>query len=330
MYDVYGIGNALVDIEYKITDDFLVSQGVEKGLMTLVDEQRQSELLLALDNINANKSCGGSAANTAIAISQFGGNSFYSCKVANDDFGHFYLDDMENNGVKTNNHSTSLPEGTTGKCMVFVSDDGERSMNTFLGITQTFSSECLNYDELKKAKWLYVEGYLVASETGMVAAKEAIEFARKNQIKVAITLSDLNMVTYFKDNFLKLIGDSPIDLLFANTQEAQGFVQNDDLQFCFEELKKYSQTFVVTQGEKGATYWNGSELVHVDANPLRPLDTNGAGDLFAGAFLYGISKDYTDVKKLELAIKACSVLIMQYGARLEKEQALQIKSDLGV
>ena len=90
MYDVYGIGNALVDIEYKITDDFLVSQGVEKGLMTLVDEQRQSELLLALDNINANKSCGGSAANTAIAISQFGGNSFYSCKVANDDFGHFY------------------------------------------------------------------------------------------------------------------------------------------------------------------------------------------------------------------------------------------------
>ena len=237
---------------------------------------------------------------------------------------------MENNGVKTNNHSTSLPEGTTGKCMVFVSDDGERSMNTFLGITQTFSSECLNFDELKKAKWLYVEGYLVASETGMVAAKEAIDFARKNQIKVAITLSDLNMVTYFKDNFLKLIGDSSIDLLFANTQEAQGFVQNDDLQFCFEELKKYSQTFVVTQGEKGATYWNGSELVHVDANPLRPLDTNGAGDLFAGAFLYGISKDYTDVKKLELAIKACSVLIMQYGARLEKEQALQIKSDLGV
>lgn len=329
-YDVYGIGNALVDIEFKITDHFLRTQGIEKGLMTLVDEERQAELLGSLVSIEANKSCGGSAANTAIAVSQLGGKCFYSCKVADDEFGRFYLDDMLSNEVPTNNDSHSLPQGTTGKCMVFVSPDGERSMNTYLGITQTFSAENLDLDALAESRWLYIEGYLVASETGMAAALEAIEFARKNNIKIAITLSDLNMVTYFRDNFLKLINETPIDLLFANTVEAIGFTDSGTLEDSFEELKAYAKTFVVTQGGKGASYWNGHEIVHQDAVEVTPKDTNGAGDLFAGTFLYGVVNDLDDELKLKTAIRACSQLIMQYGARLTKKQLVQIKSEVGV
>jgi sugar/nucleoside kinase (ribokinase family) len=146
-YDVYGIGNALVDMEFKVKDEFFSQYNVEKGLMTLVEEHRQAELLDALHkhhNEEIKRQCGGSAANTMIAVSQFGGNSFYSCKVARDDTGKFYLGDLKENGVDTKLTETTAPDGTTGKCMVMVTDDAERTMNTYLGITATFSEDDLD------------------------------------------------------------------------------------------------------------------------------------------------------------------------------------------
>jgi sugar/nucleoside kinase (ribokinase family) len=213
-YDVYGIGNALVDMEFKVEEKFFTENNVDKGHMTLVDEARQAELMSVLGNVDSiKKQCGGSAANSMIAISQFGGKSFYSCKVANDELGRFYLNDLKNNGVDTFHTIETVSEGTTGKCMVMVSPDAERTMNSFLGITETLSTEEINEEALKNSKWLYIEGYLVTSETGFAAAMRTKELAKKHGVKTALTFSDPGMVKFFRGNMEMLLSDS-VDLLF--------------------------------------------------------------------------------------------------------------------
>lgn len=322
--DVYGIGNALVDLEFKVTDQFLAENDIDKGLMTLVDEARQAELISKLPVFEAKKQCGGSAANTVIGVAQYGGKSFYSCKVAKDELGEFYLNDLRNNHVEAKFPYSELSEGTTGKCMVMVTDDGERTMNTFLGITETLSTHEIDENELKNSKWLYIEGYLVTSPTGFAAAMETQKIARENNVKVSLTLSDLNMVTYFKDNFLKLMNE-PVDLLFSNEQEALGFIGTEDLAAAIDGLKKYAHNFVITRGAQGALFWDGNKIIEVPAKEVKPLDTNGAGDLFAGSFLYGLTNELPHEKCLELGINACSKLITKYGARLE---ALEVQDTL--
>ena len=149
-YHVYGIGNALVDMEFEVSDKFLDEAGVEKGLMTLVDKKRHVELLNTLDGYQHKRTCGGSAANTVIAVAQLGGNSFYSCKVANDETGDFYFEDLQAQGVRTN-LADEREEGITGKCMVFVTPDADRTMNTYLGITANLSEEEIREEELKNS-----------------------------------------------------------------------------------------------------------------------------------------------------------------------------------
>jgi sugar/nucleoside kinase (ribokinase family) len=172
-YDVYGIGNALVDMEFEVSTDFLQKASIQKGLMTLVEESRQTEIISNLHGIQHKRSCGGSAANTMIAISQFGGKSFYSCKVANDETGNFYYKDLLENGVHTNLSTHHLEAGVTGKCIVLITPDADRTMNTFLGITSNFSQKELIEAHIMDSNYLYIEGYLVASPTGKEAAVKA-------------------------------------------------------------------------------------------------------------------------------------------------------------
>lgn len=325
-YDVYGIGNALVDMEFSVTDEFFKSNNVEKGLMTLVEEDRQNELLEVLHKMNQDqikKACGGSAANTVIAVSQFGGNSFYSCKVANDTAGHFYLKDLKDNGVATKYTEETAPDGTTGKCMVMVTPDAERTMNTYLGITATFSEEELVEEEIANSKWLYIEGYLVASPTGQAAALKAKEIAKKNGVKVALTMSDPNMVKFFKDNVAALL-DGGIDMLFCNESEAMEFCQTSDLSHAREELKKYSKNFAITLGKNGAIIWDGTMFVDIEPHNIEAVDSNGAGDMFAGAFMYGITNGHSLAGSGSLASLASSKVVSQFGPRLSWAQAKEV------
>ncbi len=325
-YDVYGIGNALVDMEFKVTEEFFKNNNVEKGLMTLVEEDRQDELTTALDKEDiksVKKQCGGSAANTMIGISQFGGKSFYSCKVANDDTGKFYLNDLKENNVKTKLTEATAPSGTTGKCLVMVTPDADRTMNTFLGITASYSEEELDLEALKASKYLYVEGYLVASPTGQKAAVSAINFARKNGIKTSMTMSDPNMVKFFKANIDEIIGDG-IDLLFCNEDEAMEYTGKTSVLDAREELKKVASNFVITLGQNGAVIWDGTSFVDIEPFKTDAVDTNGAGDMFAGAFLYGITNGHTMASSGVLASRAASVVVSQFGPRLEKAQATEI------
>ncbi|SMD43618.1 Sugar or nucleoside kinase, ribokinase family [Aquiflexum balticum DSM 16537] len=326
-YDVTGIGNALVDIEFKVTDQFFWDNKVEKGLMTLVDEERQNALMEVINTSEAKKQCGGSAANTVIAVSQFGGNSYYCCKVANDELGHFFVQDMKDSGVGNNLDPERLEEGITGKCLVMVTEDSERTMNTFLGITQNFSIKDVNESAIKDSKYLFIEGYLVTSPNGKEAMMHAKKIAESAGTKVALTFSDPAMVKYFKSNFEDVIGPS-VDLLFANEEEAMLFTNKDNLLEAREELKKAAKHFIITQGKNGAMIYDGDTFIDIEPYKTTAIDSNGAGDMFAGAFMYGITNGHNYASSGKLASMASSKIVSQFGPRLKWHEAKEILARL--
>ncbi|WP_073091464.1 adenosine kinase [Cyclobacterium lianum] len=322
-YDVTGIGNALVDIEFEVSDSFLEKNGIEKGLMTLVDEERQSDLMAAINTRTSKLQCGGSAANTIIALSQFGGSAYYCCKVAQDELGRFFMEDLRDSGVSHNLDPFQLEQGITGKCLVMVTADAERTMNTFLGITQTFSKAQLNIEAIKSSKYLYIEGYLITSPDARLAMMEAKKVAKENGVKVALTFSDPAMVKYFSEGFQELIG-SGVDLLFANEEEAMIYTGKDNLAEAREAMKKLADHFVITQGKNGAMIYDGDTFIDIEPYPTVAVDSNGAGDMFAGAFLYGITNGHSYASSGKLASMASSKIVSQFGPRLAWEEAGKI------
>lgn len=325
-YHVYGVGNALVDMEFEVKDEFFQSNGIDKGLMTLVDEERQHELMTHLDAFDGKKASGGSAANTIIANSYFGGKSFYSCKVASDELGDFYVKDLLAAGVDSN-VADGRQEGITGKCLVMVTPDAERTMNTFLGITESFSVEELHESALKDSEYLYIEGYLVTSDTGRHAAIESRKIAEQNGVKTALTFSDPAMVQFFKDGLKEMVGEK-VDLLFCNEAEALSWADTDDLVAAIESLKSVSRQFAITRGSQGATLFDGKQLIDIAPHKVKALDSNGAGDMFAGAFLYGISHGHSFYEAGNIASLAAARVVSQFGPRLSAEEHQDILSQV--
>ena len=187
-YDLYAIGNALVDSEFEVSDSLLKSMGVDKRHMTLIDTPRRAELLSHVKHITPRQTGGGSAGNTVVALSQLGGKAFYSCKVAHDDLGDFYVKDLQARGVDTNLTHTRASNGQTGSCMVLVTPDAERSMCTFLGVSAELDDDALHSHDIAKSKIYYMEGYLAASPTGLNAALKGRQIAKEKGVKKAILL----------------------------------------------------------------------------------------------------------------------------------------------
>ncbi|MCW8909986.1 MAG: adenosine kinase [Gammaproteobacteria bacterium] len=316
-YHVYGVGNALVDMEFEVEDAFFEERGIDKGVMTLVDEPRQHELIAHLDAFEGKKASGGSAANTIIAVNYFGGNAFYSCKVANDELGDFYVNDLQAAGVDTN-IDDGRKDGVTGKCLVMITPDAERTMNTFLGITETFSVDELHQEAIKDSEYLYMEGYLVTSDTGRHAAIEARKIAEQAGVKTALTFSDPAMVEFFKTGLAEMIGDG-VDLLFCNEAEAKSWSGSENLNQALESLKSVAKTFAVTLGSKGAMIFDGKQMIEISPHPVKAIDSNGAGDMFAGAFIYGITHGHSFYEAGNIASLAAARVVSQFGPRLKAE-----------
>ena len=323
-YNVYGIGNALVDMEFEITDEFLERHEVEKGVMTLVDAETQSQLIKEINHAETVEKPGGSAANTIFAVSQFGGKAFYSCKVANDRFGDVYLEDMNEAGIDTNFKRQEREDGITGKCLVMVTDDAERTMNTYLGITSNLSTDEIDEQAIQNSEYVYIEGYLVASDKGFEAMKKTKEIAEKNDVKTALTLSDPAIAEGFKERFEEVIGAS-VDLLFCNEEEAKIYTGKDDLMEAREALKKEARRFVITQGKNGAMIYDGDTFIDIEPYEVKAIDTNGAGDMYAGAFLYGITDGMGYAGAGKLASLAGSKIVSQFGPRLEWHEVQELK-----
>ena len=196
-YDVYGIGNALVDIEYHTSVEKLSELGIEKGLMTLIDEHKQNNLITYLGDSHESMACGGSAANTIIALAQMGASTHFDCRVANDITGQFFVQDLHDSGVHSSVTLNESLTGVTGKCLVFATPDADRTMNTFLGASGMLDISDIDEEAINQSKYVYLEGYLVSADCTRKAAIQARRIAEEMKVKTALTLSDPNMVVFF-------------------------------------------------------------------------------------------------------------------------------------
>jgi len=325
-FDVYGVGNALVDMEYRVDTSDLEAMGIDKGVMTLVDVDHQSELMVYLSDRHVHRSAGGSAANTVIALAQLGGRGYYTCKIADDELGHLYADDLRTNGVETNAREVR-EAGHTGRCLVFVTPDAERTMATYLGITGGLGRSELDPDALRASEYVYMEGYLATSPSAKDAAIRARDLARESGAKTALSLSDPGIVANFQEPLMEMIGDG-IDLLFANADEAMGIAGAHDLDGAVSWLKGIANEFVITRGAEGSLVYDGADLLEVAADPVEPVDTVGAGDMFAGAYLYGRTHGWSHRDAARLASAEAARLITAYGARLPAEETRAVRDRL--
>ncbi|MGB5832335.1 MAG: adenosine kinase [Thiohalocapsa sp.] len=317
-YDVYALGNALVDMEYQVTESDLRHLNIDKGVMTLVDEAHQLRIMDHLRERHHQRGSGGSAANSVIALAQFGGNSYYACKVADDELGHFYRKDLKTGGVHTLD-GTYLDKGDTGRCVVLATPDTDRTMCTYLGISGNLSVHEIDVNAIRASKWFYTEGYLVTSDSARVAAIEARKFAEQAGVKTALSLSDPNMVRFFKAGLEAMIGDG-VDFIFANEHEAIGMAAANCLDDAVAYLKTIAREFAITRGAEGALVWDGEQVIDVDPVQVKPVDSVGAGDMFAGAFLYGLTQGWGHQRSGDLASAASAKLVTSLGPRISRQE----------
>jgi sugar/nucleoside kinase (ribokinase family) len=324
-YDLYAIGNALVDSEYEVTDALLQKMSISKRHMTLIDTPRRAELLNHVSHLQPRQTGGGSAGNTVVALAQLGGKAFYSCKVAHDNLGDFYVKDLQAQGVDTNLTHTRASEGQTGSCMVLVTPDAERSMCTFLGVSAELDDAALHTQDIFKSKIYYMEGYLAASPTGLNAALKGRQIAREAGVALALTLSDVSMIQFCKAGLDAMLGDG-VDYLFCNQEEAQVWCGTQDLEAVRSALKKLAKTVCLTRGPEGSEVLTADQSWHVPAEKVKAIDTNGAGDMFAGAFLYAITRGYAPNLAAALGNQAAATVVSQHGNRLTLGQLSAIKA----
>ncbi|MFB9951535.1 adenosine kinase [Rhizobium puerariae] len=312
-FDVLTIGNAIVDILARCEDSFLSENAIIKGAMNLIDAER-AELLYSKMG-PAVEASGGSAGNTAAGIAGFGGRAAYFGKVAEDQLGTIFQHDIRAQGV----HYQTKPEGTyppTARSMIFVTPDGERSMNTFLGACVDLGPEHVEEDVVAEAKVTYFEGYLWDPPRAKEAIREAARIAHAHGREVSMTLSDPFCVGRYRAEFLDLMRSGTVDIVFANRQEALSLYETEDFELALEKIGQDCKLAAVTLSEEGAVVIRGGERVKVAAYPIKELvDTTGAGDLFAAGFLFG----YTQGRSLEdcgrLGCLAAAITIQQIGPR---------------
>ncbi len=319
-YDVCGLGNAIVDIFLFVSEPEFRDLGFQRGSMELVDEATQEKLLSEFGESRQDLELvsGGSVANSIIAVSQLGGKAAYIGCVGNDRYGLHYADEFKQLQIEMGN--PILPGQSTGTCLAIITPDGERTMRTFLGVASQLAAKHIEADRVTASKWLFVEGYLFANpETGQHAIREAMHVAKANGTKVALTCSDAFVPEIFKDAFLEALAES--DLLFCNAAESLAVTGTTCVDEAFGQLQKIVPNCVVTHGSHGAHVYYGGKVGHVPTQPCQPRDLTGAGDMFAGSFLYGITHGFDPLVAAKTANALSRRVIMQVGARLRQDVA---------
>jgi sugar/nucleoside kinase (ribokinase family) len=314
-HDVYGVGNALVDIQARISDETLQQLGFHKGVMTLVDETIQRRVLGALDGVPISRCAGGSAANTVIAVADFGGKAAFAGKVSSDALGHFFLDDLRKLGVTI---EVPTAEGNTGTSVILITADAQRTMLTHLGVSASVGPDDIREDEIRNSKYVYVEGYLFGGEPTRSAALRTMELAKKNGVKVAFTVSDPFLIAAHRDEFWRLI-EGPIDLLFCNLEEARSLTGLHDPVECAVQIHRHAENVALTLGADGSILMHNGQVIPIEGVPVKAIDTTGAGDMYAGALLYGITNDLSWKQAGHLASHAAARIVEQLGARLKRK-----------
>ncbi|GMO21172.1 MULTISPECIES: adenosine kinase [Bradyrhizobium] len=312
-YDVLGIGNALFDVLVRTDEAFLAKHGMTKGSMSLIDEARAAAIYK--DMGPATEVSGGSAANTIVGIGSLGARAAYVGKVKDDQIGKLYVHDIRSAGVAFN--TPAAKDGpATGCSYILVTDDGERTMNTYLGAAQDLSPADIDPAEIAGAGIVYLEGYLWDPKNAKDAFVKAAKIAHDAKRKVALTLSDSFCVDRYRDEFLSLMRNGTVDIVFANESELHSLYMTSDFDTALKQLRNDVNLGVVTRSEKGCMVVSSEDAVAAPAFPVdKVIDTTGAGDLFAAGFLYGLARNLAYKQCGELGALAAAEVIQHIGAR---------------
>lgn len=312
-FQLCGLGNAIVDIFVEVTDEDFASLGFERGTMRLVELEEQKTLLTRFQKREPRLVSGGSVANSIIAFTQLGGQAAFIGCVGDDRYGLFYASEFEELNIHIGN--PVIVNEATGTCVCVITPDAERTMRTCLAVSSHLADRHVDEERIKNSDWLFIEGYVFANpQTGQTAIRQAIEVAKKHGTKVAVTCSEAFIPQVFGDAFRPALQQA--DLLFCNETEAAAVTGATTPADAFAKLKDMVPNAVVTAGPAGAyVRFNGKEA-HVPAFACKPKDLTGAGDMFAGSFLYGITQGIAPEKAAHAACFLAMKVITQIGARL--------------
>ena len=310
---ILGIGNAIVDVFVKVDDNFLAKNKLVKGSMKLI-EKDEFEILKSTINIEKIEA-GGSVANTMAGISYLDGNSSFIGKINSDEFGKIYKRSLEK--IKVNfSYSEKTENLSTGASIIFITPDSERTMCTYLGISSQLSKDDINEDHIKNHELIFLEGYLWDKGISEKMFKHVIDLAKKNNIKIAMSLSDIFCVSRHREDFFKLFIND-LDILIGNENEINELIQKKNLLDSINELKKVNKLTIITRSENGSIAILNNEITNCESVKVgKVIDLTGAGDLFASGFL----KEYLDksnIKKcLQTGSELAAKIIQKIGARL--------------
>ena len=313
-YDVIGVGNAIVDVLSPTEDEFLTQHGLDKGMMTLIDTDQAAALYQAMGS--GIEVSGGSAANTLAGIASLGGNGAYIGKVRNDTLGGVFNHDIKAIGVDF--RTPAATDGaTTARCLIFVTPDAQRTMQTYLGISVELGPDDIDEGAIRDAQITYLEGYLFDPPAAKQAFVKAAEIAHSAGRKVALTLSDPFCVDRHRAEFMDLI-KGHVDIVFANEDETKSLFEANNFDSALQRIRGLCDIAALTRSEKGSVIVAGNDVHVVDAAPVdKVVDTTGAGDLFAAGFLHGLTRDRSLSDCAKIGGLAAAEIIGHYGARPE-------------
>ena len=319
--DISALGNALVDTVFKVEHSLIAELGLEIDQMTLSSAEEHAPIIerLIASGAETVSDCGGSATNSLVAAASFGASCFHTCKVSDDEDGARYLQSLKEAGVGHKGSMASSDSMPTGKCLILVTPDAKRTMTTALNVSSVMDESDLDLDQISNSRIFYIEGYMVTSEENYKVALKALNHLKDfPDVKIALSLSDPGIVMGFKDKFHE-IESFGLDYIFGNDDEAMAFVGSDNIEDAFVALKKKSYVSIITMGEKGSAVVSNEGVINTPKVDIQAIDTNGAGDMFAGSFLYSLLQN-DDLKTCaEFANYGASKVVETFGPRLTKD-----------
>ena len=328
-YDISALGNALVDTQYKVDHDFLNSFGLEADAMTLASSEEQAPIIKKLIEIGSESmsDCGGSATNSLVAAANYGSNCHHVCRVADDEDGKKYLDSLRSAGVKHIGVSEENTDMPTGKCLILVTPDAKRTMISMLGVSAFLGSSDIDYDVVQNSKIFYIEGYMVTSDDNFNAVISVLENLKASETLKALSLSDAGIVHGFKEKF-DLIESYGIDMIFCNDDEAIAFSGKDSFDDAVEFYKSKSYTTAITKGSEGSVVIENNNVHLTKAEEIIPIDTNGAGDMFAGSFMHSYLEGHDIQTCAKFSNYASSRVVETFGPRLDAKGYSEVLNKL--
>ena len=319
--DISAIGNALVDTVFKVDHSLISELGLEIDQMTLSSAEEHAPIIdrLIASGADTVSDCGGSATNSLVAAASFGAKCFHTCKVSDDQDGIRYLESLKEAGIGHKGNMAPSSTIPTGKCLILVTPDAKRTMTTALNVSSLMDDNDLDLSQIANSKIFYIEGYMVTSEENYKVTLQALNHLQNfPDVKIAFSLSDPGIVMGFKDKFHEMESFG-LDYIFGNDNEAMAFVDAENIDEAFTKLQEKPYTSIITTGEKGSSVITSDEIIHTPKVNIEPVDTNGAGDMFAGSFLYALLQNHDLRSCAEFANYGASKVVETFGPRLTRE-----------